>query len=247
MNQDASSFNGTSGPPLNDKERHRRGNSEMVARTSRFLSIMYAFLLIIVGAMCTMFNINERENYVRDIFFIVICVIGIGWLAFLHYDILKYKRWAMEFVKPFVAEDYGVDEVEEEEENDNDDDVFREEDENRDNDQQEEEEGGGGGRIATISNGRNMQNNIDAYDSVSLNTAMIFDYVGRNPRRSKTKATANRDFDSISMISMGLGGGGFGGKNRIETGYRYFQGKHSNDFYLKTGMISKLTKTIFHY
>lgn len=213
----------------------------MIARTSRFLSIMYAFLLIIVGAMCTVFNINGRENYARDIFFILICLVGIGWLAFLHYDILKYKRWAMEFVKPFVAEDYGVDEVEGEN-----DDGFRENEE-RDNDQdnEQEEETDGGARIATISNGRNMQNNSDAYDSVSLNTAMIFDYVGRKPRRSRTKATANRDFDSISMVSMGLGGEGFGGKNRIETGYRYFQGKHSNDFYLKTGMISKLTKPFF--
>lgn len=233
MNQDASSFTGTSGPPLDEKERHRKGNSEMIARTSRFLSIMYAFLLIIIGAMCTMFNINARENYAKDVFFIVISLVGIGWLAFLHYDILKYKRWAMEFVKPFVAEEYGVDEVEEVDE---DDDAFREAEEERENDEEnDQQDEDGGGRIATISGGRNMQNNTDAYDSISLNTAMIFDYVGRKPQKRRTKTTENKDFDSISMISMGLGGSGFGGKNRIETGYRYFQGKHSNDFYLKTG------------
>lgn len=88
-----------------------------------------------------------------------------------------------------------------------------------------------------------MQNNADAYDSVSLNTAMIFDYVGQKSRKSKAKTAVNRDFDSISMASMGFGGGG---KNRIETGYRYFQGKHSNDFYLKTGMIIFCFGSIMH-
>lgn len=53
--------------------------------------------------MCTFFNINEHSNYARDFFFITISVLGIMWLGFLHFDILKYKRWAMEYVKPIVA------------------------------------------------------------------------------------------------------------------------------------------------
>lgn len=196
------------------KEMHKRQNSEMLARTSRFLSIMYAILLIIIGGMCTTYKLNRTEYIVSDIFIILISFIGTIWLMFLHFDILKYKRWALEFVRPSLMDKYQHDDERQTSMYDDESDSIK--------DNKEEEDG-----VETISE------NVDVYDSISMNTAMIFDYyVQHKGRNASTRQENGSNVDSQSINQLGSN------KNGIQTGYRFFQGKHSNDFYLKTGMIS---------
>ncbi|KAI2804086.1 hypothetical protein BLOT_008232 [Blomia tropicalis] len=195
------------------KEMHKRQNSEMLARTSRFLSIMYAILLIIIGGMCTTYKLNRTEYIVSDIFIILISFIGTIWLMFLHFDILKYKRWALEFVRPSLMDKYQHDDERQTSMYDDESDSIK--------DNKEEEDG-----VETISE------NVDVYDSISMNTAMIFDYyVQHKGRNASTRQENGSNVDSQSINQLGSN------KNGIQTGYRFFQGKHSNDFYLKTGMI----------
>ena len=64
------------------------------------------------------------------------------------------------------------------------------------------------GQTLSISGNENLtsaQNNTDAYDSVSLNTAMIFEQIGQRRKNRTNGAVPNSpNFDSISMVSFGV-------------------------------------------
>lgn len=161
----------------------------MLERTSRFMSIMYATLLILVGTICTFFKIDQNENVPRNLFVVVNSIIGFIWIVFWHYDILSYKRWLLTIMK---ANDHQLQQ------------------QKMDNENVQLD-------ASALQYSNNKMSNM-AYDSVSLNTAAIFDYI------QNVKCDNGKDAEQ---------------KIKLESGYRYFQGKHSNDLYLKVGMIGK--------
>nr|XP_027195524.1 WD repeat-containing protein 48 homolog [Dermatophagoides pteronyssinus] len=78
-----------------DDELNKNPQQAVNERTMQFMSIVYALLLIIIGAMFTIFNISKPNNQLRDIFVIIISIIGGFVIIFFHYDIIKFRHWAL--------------------------------------------------------------------------------------------------------------------------------------------------------
>lgn len=61
------------------------------------LSIIYAILIIILGILISIGDINEPNNDRDHLYNILTTVIGIIFLIYLHFDIQKHKRLALEW------------------------------------------------------------------------------------------------------------------------------------------------------
>ncbi|KAH7637333.1 hypothetical protein HUG17_7539 [Dermatophagoides farinae] len=82
-----------------DDETKENLQKQVNERTIQFMSIVYAILLIIIGAMCTFFNISKPNNQIRDIFVIIISIISAIVICFFHYDIIKFRHWALQRIE----------------------------------------------------------------------------------------------------------------------------------------------------
>lgn len=172
---------------IDEEAKHKSDNVDQLGRSIKFLSVMYAILLVIVGSLCSFLNINKPENPAGDLFLAACSLVGFLWLVFLHYDIVHYKRWVLSQVKSLKPQVDKFDEA---------------------------------SKPESIDEKREQE-----FDRASLTTAYIFDFF---QKKKKAKVTSVGDDDEASTFSQGR--------------YRFFLGKHSNDFYLKIGMISKYDK-----
>ncbi len=73
---------------------------QMKTRLVKFVSVIYAIFIIILGAIICVKDLNNEVSNTNHIFIIITTSMGFIWIAFLHWDIQKYKRWAIEFLKP---------------------------------------------------------------------------------------------------------------------------------------------------
>jgi hypothetical protein len=71
---------------------------DMNARMVNFLSVMYCLSLVMVGAIVCVKDLESPKT--NSIWLIIINMMGFCWLLFLHIDIQRYKRWAIEYLKP---------------------------------------------------------------------------------------------------------------------------------------------------
>lgn len=61
---------------------------------------MYAVFIIILGAIICLKDLSNEVSDTNHVFTIITTVMGFIWIGFLHWDIQKYKHWAIEFLKP---------------------------------------------------------------------------------------------------------------------------------------------------
>jgi hypothetical protein len=139
----------------------------MKTQLVKFLSVMYAIVLVVIGAIISVAHIGNPHNEMVNIFSLIVKLIGVGWMGFFHWDIQNYKNWAIEHLR-------------------------------RPSDEK--------ATTRSISS---------EYEQISITTTVIFD--------TYTKSTPGINFDKPIRISA----------------YRFLHGKHSGNFYLKSGMIGK--------
>ncbi len=72
----------------------------MNTRLIKLLSIIYAISIVVIGAVIAVGDIENPVNNTDHIFNIVLTMIGMVWIGFVHWDIQKYKKWALEYLKP---------------------------------------------------------------------------------------------------------------------------------------------------
>ena len=53
-----------------------------------------------LGAIICLKDLQLTNHYSNNAFIILTNVLGFAWLTFLHWDIHKYKKWAVEYMKP---------------------------------------------------------------------------------------------------------------------------------------------------
>lgn len=142
----------------------------MKTQLLEFLSVMYALVLVVIGAIIAVANIGNPHNEMVNLFGIIVKLIGIAWIGFFHWDIQNYKKWAIEYLQPDCHLD----------------------DENA--------------TTRSISS---------EYEHLSITTTVIFD--------TYNKPSSEMASDKPLKISA----------------YRFSHGKHSGNFYLKSGMIGE--------
>lgn len=77
-------------PKLNDQQ-----DQLMRSRLIKLLSIMYALLLIVVGAIITIGDMEKVTNDRDHLYSIFITAIGIAFLLFIHVDVQRHKRFVL--------------------------------------------------------------------------------------------------------------------------------------------------------
>jgi len=61
---------------------------------------MYALTIVVIGAVIAVADIQNPVNDMDHLFSIILTLVGVFWIAFVHWDIQKYKKWALEYLKP---------------------------------------------------------------------------------------------------------------------------------------------------
>lgn len=219
-----------------DDETKENLQKQVNERTIQFMSIVYAILLIIIGAMCTFFNISKPNNQIRDIFVIIISIISAIVICFFHYDIIKFRHWALQRIENERRQ------------------------QRRRQSTNQISNAAAAADIAIISNGNNNvqineddddDNNDDqvpAYDTLSLTTAVIFDYYDKANSNNHLDDDDDEQFNENGVNSNDeIRPVNDDNKKSDDTmiAYRYFRGRHANDFYLKIGMIGKFENIDF--
>nr|XP_046914587.1 proton channel OtopLc-like [Dermatophagoides farinae] len=220
-----------------DDETKENLQKQVNERTIQFMSIVYAILLIIIGAMCTFFNISKPNNQIRDIFVIIISIISAIVICFFHYDIIKFRHWALQRIENERRQ------------------------QRRRQSTNQISNAAAAADIAIISNGNNnVQINEDddddndddqvpAYDTLSLTTAVIFDYYDKANSNNHLDDDDDEQFNENGVNSNDeIRPVNDDNKKSDDTmiAYRYFRGRHANDFYLKIGMIVFCFGSITH-
>ncbi|CAG2113252.1 unnamed protein product, partial [Medioppia subpectinata] len=75
-------------------------SAHMTARLVSFLSVMYALVIIVTAALICVYDLDTADSDINHIFMSGMTLIGFAWLIFLHWDIHRYKRWAVEYLRP---------------------------------------------------------------------------------------------------------------------------------------------------
>jgi hypothetical protein len=75
-------------------------STNMTIRLVNFLSVMYALVIIVIAALICIYDLDTEDSNINHAFMTFITSIGFAWIAFLHWDIHRYKRWAIEYLKP---------------------------------------------------------------------------------------------------------------------------------------------------
>ena len=150
----------------------------------KFLSVVYALFLVTIGSMICISDLQNKVNNYDHLFIIITTAIGFLWVAFLHWDIQRYKRFAIEYLKP---SDNKFD-----------------------------------SNISKDNSSSNSNSNLNSplpndFDTVSITTEYIFN------NYDKPNSNQNRNSSTIT---------------HFEFAYKFLQGKHSGNFYLKCGMTS---------
>ncbi|XP_027195300.2 proton channel OtopLc-like isoform X2 [Dermatophagoides pteronyssinus] len=245
-----------------DDELNKNPQQAVNERTMQFMSIVYALLLIIIGAMFTIFNISKPNNQLRDIFVIIISIIGGFVIIFFHYDIIKFRHWALRCIddERKLQRKQKRRQSKQISNNNN----------NNDNNDNDDENNNNMNDIAIISNtvyenddDDDNDDQIPEYDRLSLTTAIIFDYYDKvnlnNNNNNNNEQLNNNNNNDVNENIVPENSD----KIRIENiennndsnielnndkmiAYRYFHGRHANDFYLKIGMIVFCFGSITH-
>lgn len=75
-------------------------SGQMSTRLVKFGSVIYAIFVIVLGAVICVKDLSSEVSDRNHLFIIITTLIGFVWIGFLHWDIQKYKRWAIQFLKP---------------------------------------------------------------------------------------------------------------------------------------------------
>jgi uncharacterized protein YacL len=70
----------------------------MKTQLVKFLSVLYAIVLVVIGAIISVAHISNPHNEMVNIFSLIVKLIGVGWMGFFHWDIQNYKKWATEYL-----------------------------------------------------------------------------------------------------------------------------------------------------
>lgn len=158
-------------------------------RLVKFLSVVYALFLVTIGSIICISDLQNQVNNYDHLFIIITTAIGFLWVAFLHWDIQRYKRFAIEYLKPSNNKfDNNI---------------------SKDN-----------SNLNSNSNSNLNSSLPNDYDTISITTEYIFN------NYDKPNSNPNRNSSTIT---------------HFEFAYKFLQGKHSGNFYLKCGMTSMST------
>ncbi|XP_054157255.1 proton channel OtopLc-like [Oppia nitens] len=81
-------------------EPNHRETVDMNNRLVKFMSIVYALVIIVSAAIICVYDLGTEDSDTNHLFMILINFVGFIWIAFLHWDILRYKRWAIDYLRP---------------------------------------------------------------------------------------------------------------------------------------------------
>lgn len=68
-------------------------------RLFKLLSVIYAIAVIVLGAMVTIGDMSNPVNDNDHMYGIITTLIGVGFLAFIHYDVQKHKSFVVQWEK----------------------------------------------------------------------------------------------------------------------------------------------------